>query len=128
MSKKKILVIDDEASFTFLVKHALPQYEILAENDALRGLETARQFQPDLILLDVIMPGMEGGDLATQMREDPTLCGTPIVFLTAIVSPTEMGGKAQMIGGYPFLAKPASTHSIVEFIDKHLPGSAPAGD
>lgn len=120
MSKKKILVIDDEASFTFLVKHALPQYEILAENDALRGLETARQFQPDLILLDVIMPGMEGGDLATQMREDPALCGTPIVFLTAIVSPTETGGKATLIGGYPFLAKPVDTKTLVECIEEYL--------
>ena len=62
MPKKKILVVDDEKSFTHLVKLALSVYEILEENDSLRALETARQFQPDLMLLDIIMPGIDGRD------------------------------------------------------------------
>ena len=57
MQKKKILLVDDEKSFTHLVKLALSGYEILEENDSLRALETARQFQPDLMLLDITYVG-----------------------------------------------------------------------
>ena len=122
MPKKKILVIDDEENFTQLVKLALSRYEILTENDSLRALETARQVQPDLILLDVIMPGIDGGELATQMRADPLLQHTPIVFLTAIVSPSETGGEAAEFGGFPFLAKPVDKLTLIACIEKHLPG------
>ncbi len=122
MPKKKILVVDDEKSFTHLVKLALSEYEILEENDSLRALETARQFQPDLMLLDIIMPGIDGSELATQMRADPLLQHTPIVFLTAIVSPTETGGGPTEIGGFPFLAKPINKQTLIDCIEKHLPG------
>jgi CheY-like chemotaxis protein len=120
MSKKKILVVDDESGFTRLMKIALRHYEIREENDSQRALEAAREFRPDLILLDVIMPGMDGGDLAAQIAEDPQLRHTPIVFLTAIVSPGETGTAARQIGGYPFLAKPVSADALERCIEEHL--------
>ena len=122
MPKKKILVVDDEKNFTHLVKLALSPYEILEENDSMHAIEAARQFQPDLILLDIIMPGMDGSELATQMRADPLLQHTPIVFLTAIISPTETSGGATEIGGFPVLAKPVNKLTLIECIEKHLPG------
>lgn len=120
MKKKKILVVDDESGFTRLMKIALPQYEIREENHPRRALETAREFRPDLILLDVIMPGLDGGDLAAQIGEDVVLRSIPIVFLTAIVSPVEAGKSARHIGGYPFLAKPVSAEALERCIEEHL--------
>lgn len=123
MSKKKILVVDDEVGFTSLLTMALSRYEVLAENDALRALDVALQFQPDLILLDVLMPGMDGGDLATKMRAEPALERTPIVFLTAVISPAETGGGAKQIGAYPFLAKPVDMQTLIACIEEHSQGS-----
>jgi two-component system, OmpR family, response regulator len=120
MRKKKILVVDDESGFTRLMKIALPQYEIREENDPLNAMKTALSFRPELILLDVIMPGLDGGDLAAQFAEDPVLRNIPIVFLTAIVSPGETGKAARHIGGYPFLAKPVSAESLERCIEEHL--------
>jgi CheY-like chemotaxis protein len=119
MNKVRILVVDDEPGFTRLIKLALPEYEIHEENDAIRAVETARHCHPNLILLDVVMPDMDGGDLAAKLRAEPTLKRVPIVFLTAIVSPKECPGE-QIIGGYPFVAKPVSREALIQCIEKVL--------
>ena len=90
MSKKRILLVDDESGFTRLLHLTLPQYEICEENNALKAIQTARKFKPDMIFLDVIMPDADGGTIAAQMQEDPLLRGIPIVFLTAKVQRQEM--------------------------------------
>ena len=120
MTKKKILTVDDEASFTRLLKHALNRYEIREENHSERALATAREFQPDLILLDVIMPGLDGGDLASLLRSDPALHRVPIVFLTAIVSPRETNGASRHVGGFPFIGKPVGAEALVCCIEENL--------
>jgi DNA-binding response OmpR family regulator len=71
----------------------------------------AREFAPDIIFLDVVMPEIDGGDVAQQIRSDPMLAHVPIVFLTAIVSAKEGGHE---IGGFPFLAKPVSLDAVIE--------------
>jgi CheY-like chemotaxis protein len=120
MPKPKILVVDDECGFTHLLKHVLFRYEIREVNDSQLALETARQFSPELILLDVVMPGLDGGDLALQFRSDPLVRRIPIVFLTAIVSLKEIGHGAQLPGGYPILAKPVSAGDLIICLEKHL--------
>lgn len=120
--KKKILVVDDEAPFTRLLKRALNRYEIREVNDPERALAAAREFQPDLILLDFIMPGLDGGDLASQMRSDPALQRVPIVFLTAVVSAEETQAAPRHVGGFPFLGKPVSPAALVRCIEENLVG------
>lgn len=120
MTKKKILVVDDESGFTRLLKLTMSRYDIKEENDARRAIETAKHFKPDLILLDVIMPQMDGGDLALRMRGESSLRNIPIVFVTAIVSPRETADGARHIGGFPFLAKPVSSESLTRCIEEHL--------
>ena len=61
MSKKRIMLVDDESGFTRLLHLVLPTYDICEVNDPALVLETARKFKPELIFLDVIMPGMDGG-------------------------------------------------------------------
>ena len=120
MKKTRILVIDDESGFTRLLKLVLRQYEIREENDALRAFHTAQTFLPDLILMDVVMPGIDGGNLAAKIKADETLKDVPIVFLTAVVSPTEAGEQPKHIGGFPFLAKPVSPEVLERCIEEHL--------
>src|SRR5438477_10515438 len=94
MEKKRILIIDDEASFTRMVKLNLEKtgtFEVREENRPAYGIAAAREFKPDLILLDAIMPTMDGGHVAAQIRNDRHLKGTPIVFLTGTVSQPEAG-------------------------------------
>jgi CheY-like chemotaxis protein len=118
--KKKILIVDDECGFTHVLKLTMRRYEIKEENDARKAVSTAKQFQPDLILLDVIMPWVDGGDVASSIRSDYSLRHIPIVFLTAALSPTESAGATRKIGGFPFLAKPVSSDSLTRCIEEHL--------
>jgi two-component system OmpR family response regulator len=120
MKKKKILVVDDEAGFTRLLKLVLRRYDIREVNDSKRALETAQAFQPDLILLDVVMPGIDGGNLAATIKADTRLKRVPIIFVTAVVSPREAGDSPKEIGGFPFLAKPVSPDALERCIEQHL--------
>ncbi|MDR3406046.1 MAG: response regulator [Chthoniobacter sp.] len=120
MKKTRILIVDDEPGFTRLLKLVMHRYDIREENDPTRALETAREFRPDLILMDVIMPGIDGGNVAAQCRADVLLQRVPIVFLTAVVSPREAGDTSKQIGGFPFLAKPVSPEALDRCIQQHL--------
>jgi CheY-like chemotaxis protein len=124
--KARILVVDDEKGFTHMLKMALSSnYDICEVNDPDNALGAARDFHPDLILLDVVMPTLDGGDLAAQFRADPSLANVPVVFLTAIVSPTE-GETERVINGYPFIAKPVSRDAVIRCIESHLDQAARA--
>jgi len=122
MEKKRILIIDDEASFTRMVKLNLEKtgaFEVREENRATNAVASAREFKPDLILLDVIMPAMDGGDVAAQIRNDRHLKGTPIVFLTATVSQREAGEAGLNSGCALFLAKPVSLENLIHCLNEN---------
>jgi two-component system, OmpR family, response regulator len=119
MEKKRIFIVDDEAGFTRLLKLTLEKtgnFQVLEENDGTNAWLQAREFKPDIIFLDIVMPKIDGGDVAQQIRSDPLLAQVPIVFLTAIVSRSE---TKQDIGGFPFLAKPVSLEAIKHCIAEH---------
>ncbi len=121
--KKKILVVDDEASLTRLIKANLERtgkYEVMTENHAGNAIACAKQFMPDLIFLDVMMPDMGGDEIATLIEENPHLSGIPYVFLTAIVRREETEPTGSMIGGHLFLAKPVKTEHLIATIEKLL--------
>jgi two-component system phosphate regulon response regulator PhoB len=122
MAKKRILLVDDEKSLTNLLKLNLEEtgnYEVRVENWPEDALEAARQFKPDLILLDIIMPRMPGGNVAAMIDADPQLAGTPIVFLTAAVRKHQVEENEGIISERPCLAKPASVDEVVAMIERH---------
>src|SRR4029453_9942641 len=108
--RRRILIVDIDPNTTHLVKVLLEMtghYLVLEENDATKAHQSARNFRPDLILLDVVMPETDGGEIAARIQVDPELQRTPIIFLTALVTKAE--AKAGLrIQGHPFLAKPIS--------------------
>lgn len=119
MSKKKILVIDDEENFGKMVQVNLEytgKFEVHLQTRGLEALQTIRNFKPDAILLDVIMPDMSGPDIAEQIEKDEVLRNIPVIFLTAIPeSSSELAGVRK--GNYLFLKKPISTEDLVQAID-----------
>jgi CheY-like chemotaxis protein len=121
--KKRILVVDDEASITRLLKLNLEQtkdYVVRTENDATLALAAAEEFQPDLILLDVMMPGLDGGELASCFQASPKLKEVPIVFLTAAATKAEVYARGGRVGGLPFLAKPVEMAEVIACLKQHL--------
>jgi len=94
---------------------------VFAENDAINALTAARIFRPDLILLDVIMPGMDGGEVAARLRKDPLLRNTPVIFLTGIISNEETDGHEMVSGGETFLAKPVDIDELKKTLEDHMP-------
>ena len=121
--KRRILIVDDDRDSTHLIKILLEKishYLVLEENDAAKAHESARDFRPDLILLDIMMPQIDGGDIAAQIDADPGLQRTPIIFLTALVTKTE--AKAGLhIQGHPVLAKPIDIPELINRIEENLP-------
>ena len=123
MSKPRILIVDDEVSFTKLLKLNLEgsgRYEVRTENWAPKAAATAREFHPDLIFLDVMMPGMDGGEVAAKIREVPSLQKTPIIFLTAAVKKEEVAKTDGRIGGDIYIAKPVEYEEIERCIEAEL--------
>jgi CheY-like chemotaxis protein len=123
--KKRILAVDDQASNTRLLKLYLERtnnYVVREENDAKAALSAAEEFQPHLILLDVMMPGMDGGELAACFQASPKLKAVPIVFLTAAITKREVEAGGGQVGGHPFLAKPVVLSELVDCLKHHLGG------
>lgn len=120
MEKKKILMIDDDVDFTDLVKTKLEEtgkYEVQVENHGSLGHHAAKTFKPDLILLDVSIPDMDGSEVAEQIRDDKDTKDSPIVFLTSIVNEKEVDSRSGMIGGRRFIAKTPSVQKILDAIE-----------
>ena len=130
MTKKRILVIDDEVSLTQMVKlnlEAAGDYEVEIENEGASAIETAKRFKPDLIFLDLIMPDIEGSDVARHLKTDPKLKDVPIVFFTATITSEEMKKSGGVVGGQTFLAKPVSLKGLIECIEHCTGQSGRAG-
>jgi CheY-like chemotaxis protein len=120
--KRRILIVDDHPDSTHLVKILLEKtgnYVVLEENDADQAHQSARNFRPDAILLDIMMPKTDGGEVAAQIEADPELRNTPIIFLTALV--TEPETKAGLrIEGHRSLAKPINIPQLIDQIEESL--------
>ena len=120
---KKLLVIDDEEYFCRAVKKAIEMKRDLQVLTATRGderLRLARTQKPDLILLDIVMPGMMGTQVAEELSQDPATASIPVIFVTAIVKKEETGRARGFLGGRMFIAKPVVVDELLKKIDSLL--------
>ncbi|MBC7856566.1 MAG: response regulator [Pirellulaceae bacterium] len=122
MSNTRILVVDDEPRDTRLLKEFLGPngYVVREENDPTAALSAAEEFKPDLILLDVMMPEINGGQLAALFKANPKTKGVPILFLTATLTKEEADLCGGRIGKYRFLAKPIVLTEVLASVQHHL--------
>jgi CheY-like chemotaxis protein len=122
---RKILLVDDEAGFTQLLKMNLEKsggYEVKIENDSMQAVAAARAFMPDAIVLDVVMPGMDGGDVQAQLQTIPSLAKIPVVMLTALVDSTELSeGAVAQAGNQLVLPKPVNLSLLLRVLEEIVP-------
>ena len=123
MDKTRILVVDDDVGISRLVSIALEKtrlYEVRVENRSRQALPCAREFRPHLVLLDVDMPGMDGGAVAAQLRADLSLNDLKIIFFTSLISRSETAQSLISRGGDLFLCKPVDAATLVRSIETVL--------
>ena len=120
MKKKILLVVDDEVSLlkTTLYRLNKSGYEAFGAADGQEGLDMARAKRPDLILIDVFLPGMHGDEVAKILKKDPQLKGIPIVLISAVEEALEE--KARESGADDYLSKPFEAEVLLAMIEKHL--------
>ena len=105
--KTRVLVVDDEAPIRLLCRVNLEaeNMEVLEAADGVTGVETARSERPDVILLDVMMPGMDGWQVAENLMEDESTSHIPLIFLTARAELRDRA-KGLELGGIDYITKP----------------------
>ena len=123
--RKKILVVDDDAELVELLSFNLKQagYVIGTASNGADALKRVRSFEPDLIVLDVMMPELDGFAVCEILRRDPTTAAIPILMLTALSS--ELGRLAGLgSGASDFMSKPFSPRLIVARVEDLLKKAA----
>lgn len=123
MEKARILIIDDEEDICKFSKSTLEKtgkFEVTFSTTAITGIGLAKSQRPDLILLDLLLPDMAGSDVAEYLLDEPSTCKIPIVFLTALAQKNDVDQSSGKIGGRFFIAKPVSSHELVNRIQSIL--------
>lgn len=123
MAKKKILLVDDEEAFGRMVKMNLEKtgdFEVRVEQMASRSLQTAQEFKPDLILMDIMMRDLAGPAAVQQIRSDPRFQNTPLVYLSAALPKKEGQEEKDTFAGHPYIAKPVTAEELIACIEKHM--------
>ncbi|NQU44128.1 response regulator [bacterium] len=122
MSEKiRILVADDEEDIKIVLKMYLETvgYDVITAYDGLDTMERVKEEKPDLVLLDIMMPVIDGIEVLRQMKADEETRHIPVVMLTA-ASRSEMLAKAMKAGAVDYIAKPFEPEQVQEAIDKAL--------
>ncbi len=121
--KRRILIIDDEADFCHFVKLNLDksgEFDVLIATSGVQGIGLAKSEKPDLILLDLLMPVMDGSEVAEHLLKDEDTKKIPIIFVTALTRKKEVDSHSGSIGGRTFLAKPVAPKELIDAINKFL--------
>jgi DNA-binding response OmpR family regulator len=130
---QKILTIEDTADIRRLIRMTLEfqGYEVIEASEGVQGLNLARSQKPDLILLDVMMPGIDGLDVARQLSDDPLLRRIPVIMLSAMGAASDIRAGLQA-GVKAYLVKPFSPRELLDKVSRLLEsasgakGAAPA--
>ncbi len=118
ISTAKVLVVDDEPEITEIVETFLTEagYKVTVENTSNNAIEKARAIKPDVILLDIMMPGVDGYDICQELKKDPDFATVPIIFLTGKDRNDDMG-RSFKSGGDMFIKKPFSCERLLEIVN-----------
>ena len=122
-AKRRILIIDDEADLAWMLKLNLERtqlYEVNVETDPAKGVAAAREFAPDLVLLDLILPRTSGGELAAQIKAAFAPATLPVVFLTAALPRPGPDSKTRTMAGYRVLSKPVGLDELLDCVASEL--------
>jgi len=113
----RILVVDDEPEITEIVETFLAEsgYQVAVENSPHEAVSKAKAFKPDVILLDIMMPGVDGYSICEEIKSDPEFSNIPVIFLTGKDRNDDMG-RSFRSGGDMFIKKPFSCERLLEIV------------
>ena len=117
---KKVLIIDDEVFFCRAIKKNLEvndEFQVLTATRGDEGIHAAKEERPDVILLDIMMPGMSGTEVTDALLADPVTRSIPIIYVTAIVNEDDIQRGAGIAGGKDIIAKPVKINELIEKIN-----------
>jgi two-component system alkaline phosphatase synthesis response regulator PhoP len=118
-ARKTILIADDEAPIRAIIKKCLPKYAFLEAQDGVQALETAQAKHPDLVLLDIMMPKMNGYDVCHKLKTDLSTRAIPIVMITGLGY--DLNAKlSQSLGADAYITKPFTAKDLTDIVDRLL--------
>ncbi len=119
---KKILIVDDDKDVleTLGARLSGSGYNVIKAQSGREAVTVAKKERPDLIILDIVMPGMDGGEAADILKKDPDTADIPVVFLTCLVTKDEEEKTGRFKGGKYFVAKPYESQDILDVIRKRI--------
>jgi len=122
MDRKNILIVDDEKDVLKVLEKELTGrgYFIITAVNGEDAIRLARSKQPDLIILDVLMPGMDGPEVAIKLKENPLTKDIPVMFLSCLYPKKEEIQKGHMVGVQVMFAKPYDPDELVGMIEELL--------
>lgn len=125
MNETRVLLVDDNIDMLAIMKKALVKMggmEVRTESNSRQALHTACQFVPDIIVLDINMPGMDGGDVASALHADPRTRDIPLIFLTSLSTPEEAAARQNLQGCTKeyLVAKPVNAAVLLGHLEKCL--------
>lgn len=120
-----VLVVDDDPVIVRLleVNLRLDGYEVETASRGEQALERAAETDPDLVILDVMMPGLDGWETCRRLREQPAFADTPVVFLSARVQDDDRS-RGSALGSVAYLTKPFDPVRLMELVRRMLDGNA----
>ncbi len=120
-SDSSILIVDDNPDNLRLLTRLLSEhnYKVRVAPNGKRALATIRKEPPDLVMLDIMMPGMDGFEVCRQLKEDEQTAGIPVIFVSAIHVTIDKV-KAFSLGGVDYITKPFKTEEVLARLNTHL--------
>lgn len=112
---RKVLIVDDDPSISRLLAMALSSngYEVFEALNGIKGYKVARREKPDVVLLDIMMPDVDGYEVFRRIKLDPTTNGIPIVFVSAKSSEEDIN-KGLSMGANAYITKPFEISSLLD--------------
>ncbi len=123
MTKRRILVVDDEFHITEILKLLLlraGEFTVKTINKSTNALDVVRTFKPHLVVMDLMMPGVTGDHLVSEMRRDTQLQDVRVLMFTSAATQDDVLARGGQIGGVPFLPKPSPPQTILAKIQNTL--------
>ena len=124
LSSMRVMVVDDtEANIDILLETLADDYKVVVATDGESALEDIKKSPPDLILLDIMMPGMDGYEVCQKLKNSEITRNIPVIFLTAL---KEEGDEARGLGlgAVDYITKPFRPSVLLEMVEKYLSGNA----
>ena len=122
MGKKRVMIIDDEEGFALMIKIRLERignYEVMALTDAKDAIKQVHDFRPDVILLDLIMPKVNGLDVRDMLGNDPIARQIPVIIVSGIDQSMDKG-QAYKFGAVDYIAKPVDDARLLDAVEKAI--------